>query len=187
MRWTCLGTAESLDYKSVFMFLFFIFYYLWCLTEFTRYCGHYWPIVPAPDDTWWWLRSNWWNEYWQGKPKYSEKTCPSATLSTTNPTWPEPGSTPGRRDGKPSTDDLSYGAACLCWIRECLKRYSLARNRFLCQTDKALKWIHIHILVAKRCTVLETLIDDKVHQLCEPRYIIMSRKLSRKEVLCNYV
>jgi hypothetical protein len=22
----------------------------------------------------------------QGKPKYSEKTCPSATLSTTNPT-----------------------------------------------------------------------------------------------------
>jgi hypothetical protein len=27
---------------------------------------------------------NWWNEDWQGKPKYSEKTCPSATLSTTN-------------------------------------------------------------------------------------------------------
>jgi hypothetical protein len=19
------------------------------------YCGHYWPIVPAPDDRWWWL------------------------------------------------------------------------------------------------------------------------------------
>jgi hypothetical protein len=29
---------------------------------------------------------NWWNEDWQGKPKYSKKTCPSATLSTTNPT-----------------------------------------------------------------------------------------------------
>jgi hypothetical protein len=27
----------------------------------------------------------------QGKPKYSEKTCPSATLSTTNPTWPDLG------------------------------------------------------------------------------------------------
>jgi hypothetical protein len=25
-----------------------------------------------------------WNENWQGKPKYSEKTCTSATLSTTN-------------------------------------------------------------------------------------------------------
>jgi hypothetical protein len=23
---------------------------------------------------------------WQGKPKYSDKTCPSSTLSTTNPT-----------------------------------------------------------------------------------------------------
>jgi cellulose synthase/poly-beta-1,6-N-acetylglucosamine synthase-like glycosyltransferase len=28
---------------------------------------------------------HWWNEDWQGKPKYSEKTYPSATLST-NPT-----------------------------------------------------------------------------------------------------
>jgi hypothetical protein len=30
---------------------------------------------------------------------YSEKTCPRATLSTTNPTWPDPGSNPGRRCG----------------------------------------------------------------------------------------
>jgi hypothetical protein len=50
------------------------------------YYGHIWPIVPAPDDRWGWLWSSWWNEHWQGKPKYSEKTCPSATLSTTNPT-----------------------------------------------------------------------------------------------------
>jgi hypothetical protein len=34
----------------------------------------------------WWWRS-WWNEwFWQEKPKYSEKSCPDATLSTTNPT-----------------------------------------------------------------------------------------------------
>jgi hypothetical protein len=26
---------------------------------------------------------------WQGKPKYSYKSCPSANLSTTNPTWPD--------------------------------------------------------------------------------------------------
>jgi hypothetical protein len=26
------------------------------------------------------------NGFWQGKPKYSEKTCPDANLSTTNPT-----------------------------------------------------------------------------------------------------
>jgi hypothetical protein len=75
------------------------------------YCGHFWPIVPAPDDGWGWLWSNWWNEDWQGKPKYSEKTCPSATVSTTNPTWPDPESNPGRRGGKPATNRLSYGAA----------------------------------------------------------------------------
>jgi hypothetical protein len=34
-----------------------------------------------------------------------------ATLSTTNPTWPDPGSNPGRRGGKPATNHLSYGAA----------------------------------------------------------------------------
>jgi hypothetical protein len=32
-------------------------------------------------------------------------------LSTTNPTWPDPGSNPGRRGGKPATNRLSYGAA----------------------------------------------------------------------------
>jgi hypothetical protein len=75
------------------------------------HCGHYWPIVPAPDDRWWWLWWNWWNEDWQGKPKYSEKTWPSTSLSTTNPTWPDPGLNPGRRCGKPATNRLGYGAA----------------------------------------------------------------------------
>jgi hypothetical protein len=36
---------------------------------------------------WLWGWRSWWNEwFWQGKPNYSEKTCPDATLSTTNPT-----------------------------------------------------------------------------------------------------
>jgi hypothetical protein len=69
-----------------------------------------WPIVPAPDDGWW-VWSSRWNENWQGRLKYSEKTCPSATLSTTNPTWPDSGSNPGRRNGNPATNRLSYGAA----------------------------------------------------------------------------
>jgi hypothetical protein len=54
------------------------------------------------------------NEDWQGKPKYSEKTCLSATLSTTTPTWPDPGSNPGRHGGKPATNRLSYGSASPC-------------------------------------------------------------------------
>jgi hypothetical protein len=69
-----------------------------------------WPVVPAPDDRWW-VWSSRWNENWQGKPKYSEKTYPSAILSTTNPTWHDLGSNSGRRGGKPATNRLSYGTA----------------------------------------------------------------------------
>jgi hypothetical protein len=70
------------------------------------YCGHYWPILPTPDDRWGWLWRNWRNEDWQGKPKYSEKPCPSATMSTTNPTWLDPGLNLGRRRGKAATNRL---------------------------------------------------------------------------------
>jgi hypothetical protein len=36
---------------------------------------------------WLWGWRSWWNErFWQGKPNYSEKTCPDATLSITIPT-----------------------------------------------------------------------------------------------------
>jgi hypothetical protein len=70
-----------------------------------------WPIVPSPDDRWWWIWCGRWNENWQAKRKYSEKTCPSAILSTTNLTWTDLGSNPGRRGGKPATNCLSYGTA----------------------------------------------------------------------------
>jgi hypothetical protein len=40
-----------------------------------------------------------------------EKNRHRVTLSTTNPTWQHPGSNPGRRGGKPTTNCLSYGAA----------------------------------------------------------------------------
>jgi hypothetical protein len=86
------------------------------------YCGHYWPILPAPDDRWWWLWGNWWTEDWQGKPKYSENTCPSATWSTTNPTWLDPGLNSGRRGGKPATNRLSYVVALFLGLVQCGRR-----------------------------------------------------------------
>jgi hypothetical protein len=52
-----------------------------------------------------------WNKSWQGKPKYWEKTYPSATLSTTNPTRPDLGSNPGHFGGKSAINRLSYGTA----------------------------------------------------------------------------
>jgi hypothetical protein len=91
---------------------FFFSFSGWGETESTWYVGHCCPIVPAPDDRWW-LWSSWWNEDWQGKQKYSEKSCPSATLSTTNPKWPDLGSNPGHRGGKPAINRLSYGTAIL--------------------------------------------------------------------------
>jgi hypothetical protein len=92
------------------------------------YCGHYWPIVPAPGDRWWWLWRNWWNKDWQGKPKYSEKTCSSATLSTTNPTWLDPGLNPGRRGEKPATNRLRYGAAKISLL-QAMEPHRVARGR----------------------------------------------------------
>jgi hypothetical protein len=38
-----------------------------------------WPIVPAPDDRWWCVRNSRWHANWQGKQKYSSKSCLSAT------------------------------------------------------------------------------------------------------------
>jgi hypothetical protein len=43
------------------------------------------PLLAHWTSPGWWVWSTRWNE-WQGKPKYSEETCPSATLSATNST-----------------------------------------------------------------------------------------------------
>jgi hypothetical protein len=39
------------------------------------------------------------------------KSCHSATLSTTNPTWTDPGSNPGLHGERPATNRLSHGTA----------------------------------------------------------------------------
>jgi hypothetical protein len=58
-------------------------------------------------------------EWLAGEPKYSEKTCPSGALSTTNPTCC-PEANPGRRGGKPATNRLSYGTAFHILLIICL-------------------------------------------------------------------
>jgi hypothetical protein len=59
------------------------------------------------DDFW----SNWWNENWQGKPKYSEKPTPAPLCPPQNRTWQTQSRSPDRSGGKPATNRLSYGAA----------------------------------------------------------------------------
>jgi hypothetical protein len=81
---------------------------------------------------WWW--KNRWNN-WQGKPQYSENTCPSATLSTTNPTWCRD-SNPGRRGGKPATNHLSYGTASLHYNSDSSTEYSSSTKLIFAQLIK---------------------------------------------------
>jgi hypothetical protein len=76
-----------------------------------------WPIVHIPDD---WLIDDdddfleqlveW---IWQGKPKYSEETCPGATVSTTKPHMTTRSRTPDRSGGKPAINCLSYGVVAV--------------------------------------------------------------------------
>jgi hypothetical protein len=86
----------------------------WSPTGSTRRDGHLLASCTCSGSLWWW--SNWWNGDWQGKPKYSEKTCPSSNLPTTNSTWPDPCLNPGLLRGKPATNRLSYGAACVAQL-----------------------------------------------------------------------
>jgi hypothetical protein len=56
------------------------------------------------------VMKHWWNEIDREKPRYSGKSCPSANLSITNPTWTDPGSKPGLRSAKPAANRLSHGS-----------------------------------------------------------------------------
>jgi hypothetical protein len=53
---------------------------------------------------------------WNGKSKYSQKTCHSATFSAINAIWPDHGSNPDRRDSKQETNHLSL-SYCVAWSR----------------------------------------------------------------------
>jgi hypothetical protein len=75
--------------KNSLVVTMYFFYSEWggVQTGFTRHVGHQLAYCTCPG--WLWRSRIWWNGDWQGKPKYSEKPCPSDTSSTTNPTWPD--------------------------------------------------------------------------------------------------
>jgi hypothetical protein len=53
-----------------------------------------------------------WNDILTGENRRTRrKTCPSATLSTTNPTWIDPGANLGLHGDRLATNDLSHGTA----------------------------------------------------------------------------
>jgi hypothetical protein len=59
------------------------------------------------------------------------KTCPSATLSTTNPKWIDPGANPVLRGERPLTNDLSHGTAFLLELQAALFKTQPINNHIL--------------------------------------------------------
>jgi hypothetical protein len=65
------------------------------------------------------------------------KTCPSATLSTTNPTMTDPGSNPRLRGDRPATNRLSHGTEHLS-ITYCLLLSNTVLINFISDTPSLL-------------------------------------------------
>jgi hypothetical protein len=59
------------------------------------------------------------------------KTCPSATLSTTNPTWINPGANPALRCGRPATNRLNHGSALSVYLFRMYRCVRLETRRLL--------------------------------------------------------
>jgi hypothetical protein len=108
------------------------------------------------DDFW----SSWWNENWQGKPKYSEKTYPSATLSTTKSHMTTRSRTPDRSGWKPATNRLSYGAAlCQTLVTLCQREgnsgetYEMRTSTNMCRKEMVLQKQRFAFCAVRACLV----------------------------------
>jgi hypothetical protein len=66
------------------------------------------------------------------------KTCPSVTLSTTNPTWTDPGSNPGLRGERPATNRISHGTAIASNILSAGSLTILNRNKQMHECSRLL-------------------------------------------------
>ena len=118
------------------------------------YCATVW---------WWWWR--WivffclvmeyrWNEIDRRNRSNRGKTCPSATLSITNPTWTDPGSNPGLRvyfhflrkliSNPPHKDNVTF---TMRFLRKLMRSY-IAEIRSL------LDWYDINLKIARKFTML---------------------------------
>jgi hypothetical protein len=71
-------------------------------------CGHRLACCSSPR---WWVWRATVEKYWQESLRTRRKTCPSATLSTTNSTWSDSGAKPGLLVERPATNLLSHGTA----------------------------------------------------------------------------
>jgi hypothetical protein len=142
---------------------------------FFNLCGHYWPIVPAPDDTWGWLWRNWWNEDWQGKPNCASPGWYVRVIVEKLVEWRLAGDTevlggnlpqrhfvhhkfymtrprfePGSLWWKPATNRLSYGAAPgvikFLWLPKLQQCDDKVHVLLCCFSEALLHWTNYSLL-----------------------------------------
>jgi hypothetical protein len=68
-------------------------------------------------------------------------TCPSTTLSTTNPTWIDPGAKPGLRGERSATNDLGHGTDF------CVEKYYRLLQQNLCRSKNVYSFLTIKLNV----------------------------------------
>jgi hypothetical protein len=98
----------SIKYKTEFKILTLLHHPRY-LSRYTRHGGHWLAYYSLPRVIM--MMENLVEWGLAGEPEVLGEKPPSATLSTTNPTWPDPESNPGRRGENPATNRLSYGPA----------------------------------------------------------------------------
>jgi hypothetical protein len=126
----------------------FIFSWRWGGSDPSVDACLYASILCFPQMIWVWRATVEW--YWQGNTlRTRRKTCPGATLSTTNPTWIDPGANPGLRGERLATNDLSHGMAPFNYINLCNSILVVACNNAETEDHPSFHcyWLaHIHTL-----------------------------------------
>jgi hypothetical protein len=136
-----------------------VFLFSWCGVRLSPLgtSATNWRIVPSPDDDECGVVGG--MRIGRGN-RSTQKTCPSATLSTTNPTWPDLGSNPG------------YGAAFLLHIFG--DEYKREHLPCLCKAETGLSYA-LRSLLTENCR----LVSEAVVVTESLKWLESARDLSR--------
>jgi hypothetical protein len=87
------------------------------------------------------------------------RTCPSATLSTKNPTWNDPESNPGLRGRRPAANRLSHGRAFNKHILGLRNSHSCRGTLRLLKFQKSKMAVAVRPRYSEHCNLLLFCID----------------------------